>query len=121
MAVAWNISRCDDFIVGPNSAGPFEGEDYVIFRVHWEVTDEQTEGEQTYYARENGSTDLRPVTGGAFTAWGEVTEAQALGWLHDRMGEGEVERLEENVAIQLSQQVQPTTESGIPWEEIEEE
>ena len=57
MAVAWNISRGDDFIVGPNSAGPFEGEDYVIFRVHWEVTDEQTEGEQTYYARENGSTD----------------------------------------------------------------
>ena len=118
MAATWNISSCDDYIVGP--AGPNEGEARVIFRVHWECTDEQTVGDKTYAVGVNGAISLEPFTGGDFVAWDDVSKALALEWVHDTMGAEEVARIEEKVAAQLHTKMNPTTASGIPWTTEEE-
>lgn len=114
MSATWIISQLNNFIVGP--AGPYEGESRVVFTVHWQCIDEQTVGEQTYYARAYSSQGLQPFDDSeAFTMWEDVTEAQALGWLHDKMGAEEVERIEASVEAQLEAQINPKTETGLPW------
>jgi hypothetical protein len=115
MAATWTVSQLDDYIVGP--AGPYEGESRVVFTIHWQCTDQQTVDDETYYARIYSSQGLQPFTGGAaFTPWAEVTEAQALGWLHDKIGADEVSRIEAGVEAQLEAKINPTTETGLPWD-----
>jgi len=114
MAATWSVSQMEDFIVGPEGS-VFEGESRVVFVVHWQCIDETTVDETTYSARVYGSQGLQPFTGSQFTPWADVTEAQALEWLHDKMGAAEVTRCESNVAAKLQSQINPTTETGIPW------
>ena len=114
MAATWSISQMEDYIVGPE--GPFEGESRVVFTVHWQCTDESTVDDKTYNARVYSSQGLQPFSDGEpFTEWVNVTEEQALGWPHDKMGAEEVTSVEASVEAQLAAKVNPTTESGMPW------
>lgn len=114
MAATWNISQMEDYLIGPE--GPFEGETQVIFTLHWQCTDEQTVGGQTYHARVYSSQGLQPFDDSEpFVPWEDVTEAQALGWLHDKLGAEEVERIEASIDAQLEAKINPTTETGLPW------
>ena len=115
----WRILQCVDYLVGPESAGPFEGEARVIFVLHWECTDNRTVDDITYHARLYESHGLQPFTGGDFVAWEDVTEALALEWLHAKIGEQEVTRIEDQVTKQLDRQIHPTTAKGLPWAEGE--
>ena len=109
MAATWAISQMDDYV-------EHDGHDQVIFVLHWQCTDETTVGEDTYSARVYSTQGLQPFGDlNPFTAWAEVTESQALGWLHDKMGAEEVSAVEASVEAQLAAKVNPTTESGVPW------
>lgn len=114
MAATWTVSQLDDYIVGPS--GPYEGESRVIFLIHWQCTDQQTVDDETYHARIYSTQSLQPFEGAApFTAWAEVTEAQALEWLHDKIGADEVSHIEAEVEAKLAAKINPTTEAGLPW------
>ena len=109
MAATWSISQMEDYV-------EHDGHDQVIFILHWQCTDQTTVGEDTYNARVYRTQGLQPF--GAldpFTPWSEVTESQALDWLYDKMGAEAVSKVEAAVEAQLSGQVTPTTESGVPW------
>ena len=109
MAATWSISQMEDYI-------EYDGHEQVVFILHWQCTDETTVGEETYHARVYSTQGLQPFAGlDPFTPWPEVTESQALGWLHDKMGAEEVTRIEAQVEAQLAATVNPTTESGVPW------
>lgn len=115
MAATWSISQMDDYIVGP--AGPYDGESRVIFTVHWQCTDQQTVDDVTYYARIYSGQGLQPFTEGEpFTPWADVTQDQAMSWLHEKMGADEVIRVEAEVETQLYDKIHPTTETGLPWD-----
>ena len=118
MAATWNIGQMEDYVVGPE--GPYEGENRVVYTLHWECTDEQTVGtgedEETHRARVYSSVSLEPFDEDAvFTPWGDVTEVQALEWLHDTLGAEEVTRVEESLAEQLNGKINPVRLSGVPW------
>ena len=113
MAATWNISVCNDYLVGP--AGPFEGEARVIYSVNWICADEQTVGDHTYAVGTSGEISLEPFTGGDFVAWDDVTKALALEWVHDKMGAEEVAAIEAQVAAQLHTNMNPTASSVRPW------
>lgn len=115
----WNISQMEDYIVGPEGS-VFAGEARVVFTVHWQCVDSVVVGEGedavTHHARVYSSQSLQPFTEGeAFVEWESVTEEIALGWLHTKMGEDEVTRIEESVTDQLDAKMNPTTSSGVPW------
>ena len=115
----WKISQMEDYVDGPEG-GPHEGESRVVYTLHWQCTDEQTVGagedEKTYHARVYSTVSLEPFDEGAvFTPWENVTEVQALEWLHDALGAEEVTRIEGDVAAQLEAKVNPTTSAGVPW------
>ena len=50
-----------------------------------------------------------------FTAWADVTETQAIGWLHDRMGADRVSEIEASLEAQLQSKLHPTESKGVPW------
>ena len=110
MAATWSISQMDDYI-------EHDGHDQVIFTLHWQCTDQTTVAPgETYNARVYSTQGLQPFGDlDPFTPWSEVTESQALDWLHDRMGAEAVSAVEAEVEAQLVAKVNPTTESGVPW------
>ena len=115
MAATWSISQMDDYIVGP--AGPYEGDSRVIFLIHWQCTDQQTVDEETYHARVYSTQNLQPFTATApFTPWADVTQEQALGWLHETMGSEAVLRVETAVETRLYDKMHPIIETGLPWD-----
>ena len=111
----WTISQMEDYVDGPEG-GPHEGENRVVYTLHWQCTDVLLVMGETYKARVYSSASLEPFAEGAtFTPWEDVTAAQALEWLHDALGAEEVTRIEGDVAAQLEAKRNPTTTSGVPW------
>jgi hypothetical protein len=51
----------------------------------------------------------------SFTAYDDVTEANAIAWAKAALGSDEVTRLEEDVAAQITLSKTPVTGTGVPW------
>jgi len=113
MAAAWHILQMQDLT-------EYSGHDRVIVTLHWEVVGSATSGEppneKTVNARIYSSESLEPLGDlDPFTPWGEVTEEQAMGWLHDRLGADRVAEIEANLDTQLQNKLHPTESTGVPW------
>ena len=111
MAATWSISTLDRQLVDGDRAD-------VVITIHWNVTDSETVGEgeeaKTYSGRCYGTVGLA-APGDSFTPYADITEAQAIGWCKDALGDEKVASLEANVANQIDQQKNPTTGEGVPW------
>ena len=118
MAATWSISSTEWY------TAPIEQDDVeyadVIFTLHWQVTDSETDGDNTYSGRVYGSQslDISDLAEG-WSDYDDVTEEEALGWLSDALGEEAVEQYEANVAKQIEDAKNPPVESGLPWATVE--
>jgi hypothetical protein len=108
MAAAWRIVACDRTV----SLG---GEADVITNVHWDVTDKETVDGVDHYGRLYGSVGIDTDDLSSFTAYADVTEANAIEWAKAALGSDEVTRLEESVAAQITASKTPVTGTGVPW------
>ena len=110
MSATWRISVMNDLNV-------YAGHDRVIVNLHWDVIDSaETDAGETVHVRIYGSQGLQPLGDlDPFTAWADVTETQAIGWLHDRMGADQVAETEANLDAQLQAKLHPTESKGVPW------
>ena len=52
---------------------------------------------------------------GDVIAYADVTEADAIGWAKDALGEEQVTAIEENIASQIALMKTPTTATGVSW------
>ena len=111
MALTWSISTLDRQLVDGDRTD-------VVITIHWNLTDSETVGEgeeaKTYSGRCYGTVGLA-APGDSFTPYADITEAQAIGWCKDALGDEKVASLEANVANQIDQQKNPTTGEGVPW------
>lgn len=83
----------------------------VVFAANWTL--EATDG--TYVGRTYGIANVDYVEG-SFTPFEELTEAQALDWVVEALGEARVAELEALVAQQIQDQAQPRTVTPpLPW------
>jgi hypothetical protein len=87
---------------------------------HWTATDAETVGSGdsavVHTGSSYGSCGFTPDhTDGGFTAYAEVTEANAIAWCKASMGADEVARVETSVAAQITESKTPTSSSGVPW------
>ena len=90
----------------------FEGNTDVVFTLHWTLNG--TDG--TYAGSVYGSVGVTLGDGAAFTPYENITEAQAVGWVHDALGEDQVTLCEENVARQIENQTNPPVVTPpLPW------
>ena len=79
---------------------------------HWRASDVDGEHSCSSY----GTCGFTPdSTADGYTAYADITEAQAIEWVKASMGEEAVEALESSIAAQIEESKAPATAAGVPW------
>ena len=101
MAVTWTISTLER-----NSS-----DDGVIV-AHWRASDVDGDHSGSSY----GTCGFTPDSSAdGYTAYADITEAQAIGWVKDSMGEEAVTGVEDSIAAQIADSKAPALATGTPW------
>ena len=101
MAVTWTISTLER-----NSS-----DDGVIV-AHYRVSDVDGDHSGSSY----GTCGFTPDSSAdGYTAYADITEAQAIGWVKDSIGEEGVTAIEDSIAAQIAESKAPAVVSGTPW------
>jgi hypothetical protein len=109
MAVTWTISTLER-----NSS-----DDGVIV-AHWRASDSEVVGTGddavTHSGSSYGTCGFTPDSSAdGYTAYADITEAQAIGWVKDSMGEEAVTGVEDSIAAQIADSKAPALAIGTPW------
>ena len=82
----------------------------IITQIHWRASDSDADGNTGY---SYGSVSVELV--GTPTPYADVTEANAIGWAKDALGDEQVTAIEASIASQIEALANPTTASGVSW------
>ena len=105
MAVTWTISTLER-----NSS-----DDGVIV-AHWRASDSEDVGDDTHTGSSYGTCGFTPDSSAdGYTAYADITEAQAIGWVKDSIGEEGVTAIEDSIAAQIAESKAPAVVAGTPW------
>ncbi len=87
MAATWNIASLDRQV-------SMDGKSDVVVTVHWQVTDSETTGSgddaMTHRGLIRGSVSLDISDLSSFTAYADITEANAIAWAKATLGADQV-------------------------------
>ena len=108
MAVTWSVISLDS----TKTVGSLSD---VVTTVHWDATDSETVGEDTYTGRSYGSVGLAEADSSSFTAYADIKESDAVAWAKAAIGADQVTAIETNIADQITEAKTPTTTAGVPW------
>ena len=108
MAVTWSVVSLDS----TKTVGSLSD---VVTQVHWRATDSETVGEKIYTGNAYGSVSLAEADSSSFTAYGSITESDAIAWAKAAIGSDEVTTIETTIAAEITEAKTPTTTSGVPW------
>jgi len=104
MAVTWDVVSLD----ATKTVGSLSD---VVTTVHWTASD--SDGDHTGSAY--GSVGLAEADSGSFTAYADITKANAISWAKAAIGSDEVTAIETSIAAQIAESKTPTVTSGVPW------
>jgi len=107
MAITWQAVSLDRQVKDGDK-------DNVVTTVHWQATDSEVDGENTYNGRVYGTVGLA-APGDSFTPYADITEEQAVGWAKAALGDERVAAHEKSVEDQIELQKNPVTGTGVPW------
>ena len=103
MAVTWNINSMNrDIKQGSN--------DNIVTALHWTASEADADGNT---GSSYGSVGVTLV--GTPKAYADITEADAIGWAKDALGDEQVTAIEDSIANQISLMKNPITASGVPF------
>ena len=108
MAVTWSVACLDS----TKTVGSLSD---VVTTVHWTATDSETIGSDTYTGSSYGSVGLADADSSSFTAYGSITESDAVDWAKAALGADEVTSIETSIAAQITEAKTPTVTAGVPW------
>jgi hypothetical protein len=83
----------------------------VVTTLHWQCTD--SDGE--HHGRCYGTVGLSEPDADSFTAYADISEADAIAWAKAAIGEEQVEAYEASVASQIELSKNPVSSTGVPW------
>ena len=83
----------------------------VVTTLHWQCTD--SDGE--HHGRCYGTISLEAPDADSFTAYADISEADAIAWAKAALGEEQVEACEASVANQIELSKNPVSGDGVPW------
>ena len=105
MAVTWTVATLER-----NT----DGNGVVV--AHWRANDSEVVGDITHSGGSYGTCGFTPnVDAEGYTPYADITEAQAIGWVKDDMGEDAVTALEASIAAQIEESKAPAVAVGVPW------
>jgi len=103
MAVTWNINSMNrDIKQGSN--------DNIVTALHWTASEADADGNT---GSSYGSVGVTLV--GTPKAYADITEADAIGWAKDALGDEQVTAIEASIASQIDAQANPVTATGVSW------
>ncbi len=112
MAVTWDIVSLD----ATKTVGSLSD---VVTCVHWTASDSETVGSGesavVHSASNYGSIALAEADSGSFTAYADITKANAITWVKNALGADEVTLIEDSIAAQITESKTPTVTHGVPW------
>jgi hypothetical protein len=112
MAATWSISTLERQLVDGAHTD-------VVTVIHWNVTDSETVGEgeeaKTYSGRCYGTVGLEAPDADSFTAYADISEADAIAWCKAAIGDEQVAAYEASVASQIELSKNPVSGTGVPW------
>ena len=82
----------------------------VVVTLHYQCADE--DGDAT--GRVYGTVGLAAPDSSAFTAYSDITKADAIAWAKAALGDDAVAAAEAAVAAQIAEQKNPTAATGVP-------
>jgi len=104
MAVTWTISTLE------------RNTDNGVVVAHWQASDSEVVGEETHTGSSYGTCGFTPDSSASdYTAYADITEAQAIGWVKDSIGEEAVTALEDSISAQIADSKAPAITTGTPW------
>ena len=104
MAVTWTIASMDRDITQ-------NGKSDVVTTIHWRASDTDSDGNS---GSSYGSVGVT-LGSGAFVAYADITEANAIQWAKDALGSDQVTAIEASIASQIAEMKTPTVASGVSW------
>lgn len=104
MTVTWKINSLDrDLTQGDN--------ENIITQIHWTASDSDADGNTGSSYGAVGVT----LGEGDVIPYADVTEADAIGWAKNALGDEQVTSIEASIASQIDAQANPVTASGVPF------
>jgi len=101
MAVTWTVVQLER-----------NASDDGVIVAHWRVSDVDGDHSGSSY----GTCGFTPDSSSeGYTAYADITESQAIGWVKDDMGEEAVTALEDSIAAQIADSKAPAVSTGVPW------
>ncbi len=100
----WTISSMDRDITQDGKAN-------VVTTIHWRASETDSDGNS---GSPYGSVGVT-LGSGAFVAYADITEANAIQWAKDALGTDEVASIEARIASQITEMKTPTVASGVSW------
>jgi len=83
----------------------------IITQIHWTASDSDADGNT---GSSYGSVGVT-LGEGDVIPYADVTEADAIGWAKDALGDEQVTAIEASIASQIDAQANPVTASGVPF------
>ena len=112
MAVTWDVVSLD----ATKTVGSLSD---VVTTVHWTASDSETVGSGdsavVHTGSSYGSIWLAEADASSFTAYADITKANAIAWAKAAIGSDEVTAIETSIAAQITESKTPTVSSGVPW------
>ena len=92
-----------------------------VIVAHWRASDSEVVGSGddavTHSGSSYGTCGFTPdAEAEGYTAYADITEAQAIEWVKASMGEEAVTALESSIAAQIEESKAPATSAGVPWQ-----
>jgi len=104
MAVTWTIASMDRDITQNGKAN-------VVTTIHWRASDTDSDGNT---GSSYGSVGVT-LGSGAFVAYADIKESDAIQWAKDALGSDQVTEIETSIANQIAEMKTPTVASGVSW------
>mgnify|MGYP003114533291 FL=1 len=108
MTATWTVSTMERTLTDGDLSD-------VVTTLHWQVTDSETVGDVTHSGRCYGTVGLAAPNADDFTAYADITEADAIAWAKAAIGAEQVTEYETSVANQIEMSKNPVSASGVPW------
>jgi hypothetical protein len=107
------MSITNTWVIGQMDCYPqSEGQENVVFNVHWRVN--ATDG--TYNATNYGAIGVPYIADEPYTPYANLTQSQVVGWVQASLGAERVANIETGLANDIANQMNPPVISpALPW------
>ena len=108
MTATWTVSTMERTLTDGDLSD-------VVTTLHWQLTDSETVDEIVHSGRCYGTVGLEAPDADSFTAYADISEADAIAWAKAALGDEQVTAYEASVASQIELSKNPVSGTGVPW------